>query len=411
MLVLYMTEFLPIATTALLACLALAIFGVIPINTAFSGFGNDIVFLIAGMIVVGNALFETGVAHQVGKTIISTVGSNEKLFIAALIIVTTCLSLWVSNTATATIMLPIAASAVVASKGRFTKKNSYMIVGFASVAGGGLTLIGSTPQLIAQGMLAEGGHEVMSFFELSYAGLPKVALLLIYYLTIGYTLQNKVFNFQDPVDDLPKTAESRQEEPKNVIKMFITVAVLIFCIIGFLTGLWTLGIVAMVGALICVVTGCISQKKAFQSMDWTTVVVMACAFGLAAGLEQSGAGTLVAQTVINLTGDNITPWMLASLLALLAIVFGNLMSHTATASLLVPISIVLAIELGFDVKSIVMAVVIAANVTYVTPISTPPITMTLSGGYRFMDYVKVGGMLNVLSYVLIVLLFPLVLNL
>jgi len=413
MLILYMTELLPIATTAMLACLSLAIFGVIPIGTAFAGFGNDIVYLIVGMVVVGNALFETGVAHKMGMKIISMVGTNEKLFLAALIIVSVVLSLFLSNTATATIMIPVAASAVAASEGKFSKKNSYMIVGFSAVAGGGITVIGSTPQLIAQGMLYEGGHETMGFFELGYAGVPKVILLLVYYLTIGYTLQNRVFNFPDPVDKVQTIAEASSvpEKPKSTVKMCISLLVVVFCVIGFLTNLWTVGIVAMVGALICIVTGCISQSRAFQMMDWTTVVIMGASFGLASGLDQSGAGAILSRTVINLMGDHMSPLLLCSVLALMAIILGNIMSHTATASLLVPLSIIMAVELGYDVKSIVMAVVIAANVTYTTPISTPPITMTLAGGYRFMDYVKVGGLINVLSYILIVLLFPLVLNL
>ena len=410
MLILYMTELLPIATTSILACVALAVFGVIPLNMAFAGFGNDIVFLIVGMMVVGDALFETGVAHLLGKKIISVVGANEKLFIAALITVCITIGMFLSNTATAAIMLPIAASAIAASGGKLSKKNTYMVIGFAAVAGGGLTVIGSTPQLIAQGILLEGGHETMGFFELSYAGIPKAILLLVYYLTIGYALQKKVFTFPEPPDEPLPDKSLDVRSPKNTVKMCTAVGALVFCVVGFLSDLWTVGIVAMIGALLCVVTGCITQKRVFQKMEWTTVIIMGCSFGLAAGLDQSGAGRLIAQAVISILGDNISPWLICSALALLAVILGNIMSHTATASLLVPISVILALELGYDVKSLVMAVVIAANVTYMTPISTPPITMTLAGGYRFMDYVKVGGIINVLSYILIVLLFPLVLN-
>jgi len=407
-----MTELLPIATTAMLACLSIAVFGIVPSTVAFGGFSSDIIFMVIGMLIVGNALFETGVAHKMGKSIISMVGTNEKLFIAALIVVSVIISLFLSNTATASIMMPVVASAVAASKGKFTKKGSYMIVGFSAVAGGGLTVIGSTPQIIAQAMLMEGGHETMGFFEISHIGIPKILILIIYYLTIGYVLQKKVFNFPDPVDDTQKVAaaSSTEEKPKSGLKMAISVAVLGFCVTGFLTGLWTLGIVAMVGAAICVLTGCISQKRVFSTMDWTSVVVLGSSLGIAAALDQSGAGRLVAQAMINIIGDRMTPFILCVVLALLAVILGNIMSHTATASILMPLSIILAMELGYDVKSVVVAVVVAANVTYMTPISTPPITMTLAGGYRFMDYVKVGGLINLLSFILVILMFPLVLN-
>ena len=412
MLILFVTEKLPIATTALLACMAFAIFGIIPVSRAFSGFGNDIVFLICGMVVVSNALFETGVAPLLGKKIVSVVGTNERVFLFALLLVTVTLSAFLSNTATAAMMLPIAGSSIAASGGKLSKKNTYMAVGIISVAGGGLTLVSSTPQLLAQAALAEGGYGAMGFFEIGFIGVPIVLAVLVFFLTIGCKLQRKVFDFPELKDDSPKPESARPVSArKNVVKMCISVGILLFCTIGFITGLWSYGVVAMVGAVLCVVTGCISQQRVFQKMDWTTVVVMGCSFGIGAGLSESGAGAMVAQGIISLLGSNMSPWLLCAALALVSVVLTNFMSSTATASLLIPISILVAVELGYDVKSIVMSVAIATNIGYATPIATPPMTMTLTAGYRFKDYVKVGGLVNVLVYVVSIALFPLVLNL
>ena len=410
-LILYITEPIPVATTSIIACLALAIFRVVPFSSAFAGFGNDMVFLMAGMLVVGSALFETGVAQILGEKIIALVGTSEKKFIVVLILVATIPAAFLSNTAAMAMMLPVASAAVAASNGKFLKKNTYMIIGIAAVTSGGLTLVGSTPQLIAQSALRDGGHETMAFFELSLAGGPVILLLLAYYLTIAYVLQKKVFNFPE-VQEVENSEQQNTTAtpPASKSKMYISAAVLLFCITGFISGLWTVGTVAMTGAMICVVTGCISQKRAFQKMDWTTIIVIACSLGLSAGLEQSGAGMLVAQTMVNLLGDSVSPWLLCAALAFVAVVLGNFMSSTATAALLVPIAISVALTLGFDVKSVVMAVVIAANISYATPVSTPPMTMTLAAGYRFMDYVKVGGLFNLLAYLLVVALFPLILN-
>ena len=414
MMILYVTEILPIATTSVLACLALAVFGVIPFADAFGGFGNDIVFLIIGMVIVGDALFETGVASLIGKKIISLVGTNEKAFIGALIIVIIPISAFLSNTATVAMTLPIAASAIAASEGKLKKKDTYMIIGMTSVVGGGLTLVGSTPQLIAQGLLVESGLETIGFFELSLIGLPVILLLVVYVMTIGHSLKKKVFDFPEVEDYVPDKRPvsiiAKAYPTKQVVRMCISVFVLIFCVVGFISGFWTLGIVAMIGAAICVVSGCISQKAIFQKMNWTTVVIMGSSFGIAAGLEKSGAGRLIAQGMIGIFGDAISPWLLCAALALISVIFTNFMSSTATAALLVPIAAFAALELGYNVKAIVMSVAIAANIGYATPISTPPITMTLSGGYRFLDYVKFGGLFNIMAYVLVILLFPLVLN-
>jgi len=418
MIVLYITDWIPIATTSIVGCLLLAMFGVISPRDALSGFGNDIVFLIVGMVVVGDALFETGVASLIGKFIISLVGTNEKAFIGALILVIIPISAFLSNTATVAMTLPIAASAIAASEGKLKKKDTYMIIGLTSVVGGGLTLVGSTPQLIAQGHLLEtleGSYGYIGFFELSLVGLPIIILLVLYVMTFGHKLKKKVFNFPEVEDFVPGKQQPNVVKPgatpKDIFKMIISVAVLVFCVFGFIVGFWSLGTVAMVGATICVVTGCISQRTVFQKMNWTTVIIMGCSFGVAAGLDQSGAGALIAQSMINLLGDSISPWLLCATLALAAVIFTNFMSSTATASLLIPIAAIVALEMDYNVKGVLMSVAIATNIGYATPISTPPITMTLVGGYRFLDYVKFGGLFNIMAYLLAVLLFPLVLNL
>jgi anion transporter len=427
-LILYITELIPIATTSILACLALAIFGVITPAQAFGGFANDMVFLIVGMVIVGNTLFETGVAQIMGRGIIKLVGGSEKLFIVVLIVIATIPAAFLSNTAAAAMMLPVAASAVAASNGKFTKKNTYMVVGMAAVTSGGLTLVGSTPQLIAQGILESGGHETIGFFELARVGAPIIVLLIIYYLTIGRLILSKSkipANLQPDDSQAPSghpqsSQTSTEEVPRNPkprfvdivpLKMGISIAVLVFCIIGFIAGLWTLGIVAMVGAAICIVTRCITQQRVFAAMDWNTVVVIAASLGLATGLSQSGAGTMIAQGMVNIMGDGASPWLICAGLALVAIILGNFMSATATAGLLVPIAVSIALQMNIDVKSVVVAVVIACNISYATPMSTPPMTMTLSAGYRFIDYIKFGGLFNILAYLLAIALFPLVLNL
>ena len=413
-LILYITEILPLPVTSILACIAFSLFGIIPVGRAFGGFGNHIVYLIVGMIIVGNTLFETGVAQLMGRKIISAVGTKEKVFICALVLVSTIISSFLNNTATVAIMLPIATAAINASGGKLLKKNTFMMVGIVAVVGGGLTLVGSTPQLIGQGVLEAGGHELIGFFEISKIGLPVLAVTIIYFLTIGNKLQKKVFNFPEVIDDKfnVESDDANAESKKSPVKMFISVIILIFCIVAFITEeyvpFWNVGMIAMIGASMCIITGCITQKRVFETMDWTTVVILGCSFGLGAGLYESGAGALIAQTAVNLLGDNVTPFLLCAALALVAMILTNFMSSTATAALLAPISASVAIGLGFNVKSVVMATVIATNLGFATPVSTPPLTMTLAGGYRFKDYLIVGGLLNILIYITVIILFPIV---
>jgi di/tricarboxylate transporter len=193
--------------------------------------------------------------------------------------------------------------------------------------------------------------------------------------------------------------------------MCISAGILIFCIIGFLCDIWSMGVVAMFGAAMCVATGCISQRTVFRKMDWTTVIIMGCSFGFAAAIDQSGAGKMVAGGMIGILGGNDSLWPMCAALALVSMIITNFMSSTAAASILVPIAAFVAAESGLDVKSIVMIAAVATNIGYATPIATPPLTMALSGGYGFRDYIKLGGLLNILAYALVVILIPFVYNL
>ncbi|MCL2200503.1 MAG: SLC13 family permease [Oscillospiraceae bacterium] len=415
MVILYISELLPIATTSILACLALAVFGVIPFDVALSGFGENVVFLIVGMVIVGDALFETGVAELIGRKIISLVGTNERVYIGALSLVIIPISAFLSNTATVATTLPIAEKSVAHSGGKLLKKDLYMIIGLIAVVAGGLTSVGSTPQIIANRHIVGAGFDPIGFFELALIAGPVVVLLLVYVMTFGHGLKKRIFNFPEVENPMHEMHNESEAEPKpktriEIARMFITVAVLIFCVVGFIVGFWSLGVVAMVGAVVCIVTGCISQQTVFKKMNWTTVVIMGCSFGIAAALDYSGAGVMIAHGMIDFLGDSMSPWLLCAVLALVAVIFTNFMSSTSTAALLIPIAAIVASELGYDVRSVLIAVAIAANIGYATPISTPPITMTLVAGYRFMDYVKFGGLFNVMAYILVVLLFPIFLN-
>ena len=419
--ILYVTETFPIATTSFLVVLVFAAFRIIPMGTAFAGFGSDTTFLIVGMVVVGAALFETGVANVMGEHIMklmSRIGTNERIFMLILAPITALISLVLSNTATTGIMLPIAGSTAAASGGKLLKKNTFMMIGFIAVAGGGLTIVGSTPQQIAQQYLLEGGYDLIRFWELSRTGLPILILAVIFFQTIGIRLQRKVFDFPEVEDDKlspPPVSDGRKVQyvERNSAKMVINIAILVFCIAGFITSqhdfaFWSLGGIAMMGAVACVATGCISQRRVFEKMDWTTVVIMGCSIGISAGIRESGAGELIANTVLNIWGERMTPWLLVAALALVTMVLTNFMSSTATTALMVPIAATLARTLGYDIKSMVMLIAIAGNLGFATPVSTPPIAMTLSGGYRFKDYVIVGGLFNFLAYLLLIAIFPFV---
>ncbi len=409
--ILFATGKLPLAVTAVGAALAMGIFGVIPFSKAFAGFSNDVTMMVIGSIVIGETLFETGVAQKMGTTIIKMVGTNERLFIVVCVVLAAALSAFLSNTAVVAMMMPVVAATAASSHGKITKKGSYMAIGFAANVGGGMTLVGSTPNVIGQGLLSDNGLTTMSFFDLTLGSIPRLLFMVVFYTTLGYTLQNKIFNFEESYDDMAVDEQSARPEQGSTTKMILSTLILVFAVAGFVIGFWTVGAVAMVAALLCVLTGCITLKKLFLRMDWNTVWVLAGSLGFAAGISESGAGEKIANFFIGLLGADISMFKLLLVFTAISVILGNLMSSTATMAMLGPIAISMCASLGFEAKPVIMVIIWALNLAFLTPTATVPVTMTLQGGYRFLDYTKIGSILMVCCLALTIVTYPFVFQL
>ncbi len=401
----FVLEKIPLAMTSILGAIAMAVFGITDFVDVFSGFASNTLMMVVGVMVIGNAIFETGLAKEIGERVFDKLGSSEKTFLLVIMVFTAIISAFFSNTATVAMLMPVIVTAAIKSKGKITKKNTFMALGFASVVGGNCTLIGSTPQLIAQGILEQTeGVRTLGFFELAKGALPIVILLIVYFLTIGYWLGKKTFDFEEKLE--VEAVSDNEEKSKN--KMWLSGIIALACIVCFVLEIFPVGVTAMIGAVFCIITGCISEKKAYEKMDWSAVVILGGALGFSKGIEVSGAGEKLAQGIIVLLGgESASGWITFAVLVLIAVLLGNVMSHTATVAMLTPICIHIAQTLNLDPITFVIGIVIGANLAFATPVGTTPITMTLAGGYRFKDYVIVGGAFNIIAYLCAIITIPL----
>lgn len=397
-LVSYATQWIPITVTAMMSALVMAIVGIISFEDAIISFGSDALLLVVGAVIMGNALVECGVTQLVGNSIlkVKAISGNERLFIAVILTLCAALSGFLSNSACVAIFMPIAAAVAQASDGRIQKKNVYMGIGVASVAGGMCTMVGSTPQIIANGILMETAEvDALGFFGLTKGALVVVAIVVIYYSTVGYNLQKKVFNFEERLSDVEVEQAEQREIPMR--KTITAAAIFGGCIICFVLEVGTVGTIALLGAFLHIATGCISEKKAFATMDWTAFFVMGGALGFSKGMNESGAIQMLAEkTVALFGGENANPLLLCYALFALAVILTNLMSNAACAAVLTTLGIAIALAIGADPRTFTIIIILGADICYMTPIASPPVTMTLAGGYRFMDYVKVGAPLTLL---------------
>lgn len=403
----FAVQVIPLPLTAMLGALAMVVFGIIEPADAISAFGSDTVMMVAGVIIIGNAIFETGLAEKLGASILNLpiIGGKEKRLLLTVMIIITVLSAFVSNTAAVAMFLPLVASIAQSSNGKIKKKNCYMAMGIASVVGGFCTQSGSTPQMVAQEILLEtDGLRGLTFFELTKLGILIAIVMFIYFLTVGYRLQERCFNFPE----VPNTSTTQQTVSQSTWKQVVSGLILVGCVIGFISGVLSFGIISLLSACACILTGCISQKRVFETMDWSTIIVLGGSIGFANGMEESGAVNLIGDALVNSFGQNGGNVLLVfGMIILLTALLSNVMSNTATVAVLAPLGIDVALKMGADPITFVIGIIIASNLAFATPIGTPPMTMVLIGGYRFSDYVKVGGLFNIIAVIVTIFAVPL----
>lgn len=367
--IMFIWEKIPLAVTSMIVCVGLVLTGVLDAKTAFSGFVNTNVILFVAMFVVGGALFETGMAGKIGG-IVTRFAKTERQLIVAIMVIVGLMSGVLSNTGTAAVLIPVVIG--IAAKSGFSRSRLLMPLVFAAAMGGNLSLIGAPGNMIAQSALEEIGLK-FGFFEYAKVGLPILICGILFFALFGYRLlpdragsADSVFDGQADYSHVPKW--------KQNLSLIILVATILAMIFEEQIGV-KLHISGAVGAILLVLTGVISEKQAYKSIDLQTIFLFGGTLSLAAALESTGAGAAIADTVIGVLGENASPFALLVAVLLISCVLTNFMSNTATTALLVPISLSIATGMGADPRAVLMATVIGGSMAYATPIGMPANTM------------------------------------
>ena len=399
--VMFMWEKIPLGLTSMIVCVGLVVTGVLEWQTAFAGFIDSNVILFVAMFIVGGALFETGMANKIGG-IVTHFAKTERQLIVAIMVIVGVMSGFLSNTGTAAILIPVVIG--IAAKSGYSRSRLLMPLVFAAAMGGNLTLIGAPGNMIAQSGM-EGIGLKFGFFDYAKVGVPILIVGIIYFAFIGYKfLPNKegsdggIFDESKDFSHVPKW------------KQYLSLVILLLTLVGMIfeeqLGI-KLCVIGCMGALALMITGVISEKDALASIDLKTIFLFGGTLSLAAALEQTGAGELIAEKVIGMLGDNPSPYVLTFVIFMLCCVMTNFMSNTATTALMVPIGISIAQGMGADPSAVLMACVIGGSCAYATPIGMPANTMVVTaGGYTFKDYAKAGVPMILVATVVSMILLP-----
>ncbi len=413
MAVFFVTEIIPLAITSLGGAIALALMGIISSKEAFSGLSDSTVVLFAGMFVVGGALFYTGLAQKIGEAVVSKAGTSENGLMFAIMAVTATMSAFLSNTGTAAALLPVVVGICAVAK--IPASRQLMPLAFAAGIGGIITMVGTPPNIIVNGALNKAGITPFGFFEFAWIGIPLTIATILFMMTIGKRfLPNHIIEDVGEVEQEVSAGEVSNDPKKQLYSGLILGGVIVLMILGdtlksnFGINL-PLSLVAVVGAMLCVLTGCLGEKQAYTSIDWVTIFLFAGMMPVAGAMDKSGAGQLIANAVLGVMGSDPSPYFATAVLFILSCVMTQFMSNTASCALLAPIGIAIAKGMGADPHAVLMAIGVAASCAFGTPVGTPPNTLVLGPGqYKFMDYVKAGVPLIIVCFIVSILIIPMV---
>lgn len=262
---LFVTELIPLAVTAMAACTALGILGVLPSKQVYAGLSNSTVVLFGGMFVIGAAMFKTGLAEAIGIAVVKKAGTNQVPLMAAIMLVTIVLSSVSSNTGTVACLMPVIIGICQAAK--IAPSRQLMPLAIAANVGGTITMIGTPPNVIVTGALSAAGLPTFGFFEFAYIGIPLSIIILVYTLFIGrHFIPDKQAGEMDE-EAVKAAAEeagaSGDSAPKSKTKMWISGIILLGVVACMALGLKNLPLhtAAVTGAILCVITGCLKEKK------------------------------------------------------------------------------------------------------------------------------------------------------
>ncbi|WP_320957238.1 SLC13 family permease [Enterocloster asparagiformis] len=400
--VLFVTEWLPYPLVCLLVSLSLYYAKVI--DSPWSKLTNSNIILILGMCVIGQAMFDTGIASKLGK-MITRFSNNERMLRMGVMLVPGLISAFLSNMAVAVCMLPIVLSICIAADIKPCRLLIPMAI--ACGLGGSMTLIGSFGNLIARDYMLEWsqGAQTVSFFDYTPIGV----LMFVASLAIFWFLGDRMVpNDREPGDMITQIKEkdySNVPKWQQILSITVFAGVVVLMMLADVLGL-TIANIAVWGAVILVALKVVSVKSAFASFQLRTVFVIAFMLPIGTALTQTGAGDWIADKVFNLVGTGSDRLILFSVF-LLGCILTQFMSNTAASTLICPIALSIAVGLGINPKALLIASILGTSCGIMTPMAmSVNAAMMEPAGYRFKDWIMPGGVVCLACCILNVIFLP-----
>ncbi len=434
MVIWWVTDAVSISVTALLPLILFPLLNVMPIADVGANYGSPIIFLFFGGFVMALALEKVNLHKRIALNIVKITGTTPNKVVLGFMIATAFLSMWISNTASTVVMLPIAMSVIsllVDDADGFTKSDqnfalSVMLgIAFSANAGGIATVIGTPPNSVMLGLLENEYNIQISFLKWMVIGVPfsVVMITIIYFVLVKLMFPNKQLKFTAGKEVIQ--AELQKLGPMSgKEKMVLT----IFAVTVFLWIFRTLinkifpdlglsdTIISMMAAVALFALPYNFKKGDFliewkdtQKLAWGILILFGGGLALAKGMSVSGIVDVVANTI---AASDISILFTAILLIVLMLFMTELMSNVALIAVLAPVVAGIAIGLEIPILYLLIPVTMASSCAFMLPMATPPNAIVFASGYiKVHEMARVGIILNLIAIALLVLMFEFVIPL
>jgi sodium-dependent dicarboxylate transporter 2/3/5 len=429
----WITEALPIAVTALLPIILFPLSGGLGLSETTASYGHKYVFLYIGGFILAIAIEKWNLHKRIAINIIKIVGTNVVYIILGFMIATAFLSMWISNTATAVMILPIGLAIVsqlkdnpktIEDENLIFGKALMLAIAYSASIGGMATLIGTPPNLVLAGVVKETYGVEITFSQWFKFGFP-ISVLLLYicwfYLTkIAFKFKQKSFpgGREEIINQLKSLGKITFEE-KMVLMVFICTAFAwisrSFLIKQFIPEIDDTIIAITAGTVLFLLPSRSGKTRLLNWDDairlpWGIILLFGGGMALALGFEASGLAVWIGQQMISLS---TMPLILILLILITSVNFlTEITSNLATTAMLLPVLVSMASAIGVHPYLLLLGATVAASCAFMLPVATPPNAVVFGSGYlKIEDMVRKGFWMNIISIILLTLIIYFVLPL
>lgn len=434
----WITEPVPIPVTSLIGPTLAVVTGVVPASKAYAAFASPMIFLFMGGFIIAKGMMMHGLDRKFAFALLSMkwVGSNPRRIFLAVGLACALCSGWVSNTATAAMMFPIALGLLEAIKEMFAANGKQielheykyatglmLMTAYACSIGGVLTPIGTPPNIIMLGFLDTMAGIHVSFFEWMIWGF----IAMVIYFIIAYAVLIRMFPPDVEKIDGAETfiAERRAQlggwsrAQKNTVIAFGT-AVFLWVTPGVLqivlgagtpilkmyNKLFPEAIAAMVGALLLFLLPVnwkereftLTWKDAAAGIEWGTLLLFGGGLAMGGMMYSTGLSTWVGDIIVGWMGGNPSLIVMTTIFCVMALLLAELSSHTAAVNMIGPLGVTAAVSAGFSPAPVAVGIALAASLGFMLPVSTPPNAIIYASGYvPITKMIKTGFIIDVVG--------------